>query len=156
MSFDMDPQERIPPLAPQFSRSVKFLAAWDERNEDPKQNHGVNGVDILFVLRGPEGAVCFRVLTSWMLPEVEEWLRSQNLPRMPGYILEPCTIHSRTPREYWERADTCEFLDAPCWSTHTGFLASDPIWEKMLRKGDEGFWAELERIYALILKPEQP
>lgn len=139
-------------------RSVTFSAAWDKRSDDPYENRGINGVEIHFVLRGPEGAVYFPVMTSWMLPEVDEWHRelAQANPSLNRAVQRalcaPFSLHSPTPREGWERTEKCDFLGVPCWSESSGYTAPDVIWEKMLREGDEAFWKELEEIYVKNLR----
>jgi hypothetical protein len=147
------------PAAPagELVRSVTFLAAWDKRDSDPAKSHGVHGVEILFLLKGPAGVVCFPLMTNWMLPEVEEWHRqlareNPGLGTMRGAFAAPFSFHSPVPREGWkENKEPCEFLGVPCWTTMSGYLAPDAVWEKMLREGSEGFWSKLEELYSLNL-----
>jgi hypothetical protein len=47
-----------------------FLPAYDKRDPDPKKDYGIHSVELRMVLKGPEGAVQFVVLTNWQLPHV--------------------------------------------------------------------------------------
>ncbi len=168
--FPDNPDTAIPPanVAPADSgrsgltRTVTFQAAWDKRNPDPAKNYGVHGIQIDFVVRGPEGAVYVALMTDWVLPEVQQWheqLAEANpmLRQVNGrQLLDRVSIHSRIPREGWEaNGKKCDFFDGPCWVTCFSYMASDPIWETMLREGDAGFWRSLEEIYRLNLTPER-
>ncbi len=134
-----------------LTRSITFGAAWDKRSE----GCGVKGVDIYFVLRGPEGAVELRVLTGWFLPEVHNWHQEVHKAHpgigcSQGWTLAPLAFHSLKKREGegWEPANSpCLILNAPCWCSGSSFLAGDPIWEAMLREGGEGFWKKMEEAY---------
>lgn len=148
-----------------FARTIEFLPAWDRRSPDPKKNYGIHGAEILFLLKGPDGAVQFRLFTQWQLPEVTRekmhhpydpiggdfhWME-RPMPADLGY-------HSPVPRYDGQDilTDECIALDGkPCYYDGSS-LNAEPVFERLLREGHDGVWAALEAYYTrTFLKPEE-
>lgn len=72
-----------------FERIVLFRPAYDKRSNDPKKDYGINGVEMLMVLKGPEGAVQFLLLTNWQLPHInKEFEDRPPLPDLPPPVFD--------------------------------------------------------------------
>lgn len=75
-----------------LERIVEFDPAYDHRQPDPKQNFGIHGVQVRFVLKGERGAVQFLLYTSWQLPHVAAEYRAEFMAhpdRVPVLLFEP-------------------------------------------------------------------
>lgn len=134
-----------------MERQILFEAAYDKRDPDPAKNCGIQGVNLRFLLKGDKGAVQFLLHTNWMLPHVQEGLDL----RHPDHLLchpQPADLgyHSLSPlHDYQEEPsqEHCPFLDgAPCYYDGSS-LNAQPVFERLLREGDDGVWAELEDYY---------
>ena len=130
----------------QPSRWVEFTAAYDRRDPNPNKSYGIHGVDMRFLLRGPKGVIQFVVATNWHLPEVQPLLTdSWRLKPMPfdlGY-------HSPVPLYDGQTTvtDSCEYLGGrPCYYDGST-LAAEKVFDRLLREGDAGVWAEMEETY---------
>lgn len=136
-------------------RIIRFFPAWDKRAPAPAKNYGIHGVEVAFVLRGSAGAVSFVISTNWQLPHVQAERDSRPPdpdPRLWYFFHKPnpayVSYHAIERRhEYEDECERCEWLDGePCYidATYTG---ADPVFERLLREGDEGVWAALEELY---------
>ena len=61
-----------------FTKEIKFEAAYDKRDVDPKKNYGIHGVDLTFILKNEQGAVVFKLFTGWHLPHVQKELENKD------------------------------------------------------------------------------
>jgi len=55
---------------PGFARLLASRPAFDRRHPSPREDYGIGGVELYFVLRGPQGATVFTLLTGWHLDAV--------------------------------------------------------------------------------------
>lgn len=133
---------------------TQINGAWDKRDKDPSKNYGIHGVEMRFVLKGPEGAVQFLLYTGWHLPEVTREIGQQKpMPADLGY-------HSPTPRhegqEQMNDGKGCEYLDGkPCYYDGSGCNAYG-MWEVLLKEGSEGVWKALECVYSDLFTKDHP
>ena len=137
----------------EFTRTVEFTAAYDKRDPDPARNYGVHGVNIRFLLKGPEGVAQFLLYTNWMLPHVQEEFDSKLLNQFPYMFHKPLPTdlgcHSPKPRHEGDTAitESCSYLDGkPCYYDGSG-MAAKRVYKRLLREGDTGVWDELEKYY---------
>lgn len=137
-----------------LTREIKFRPAFDKRHADPKKNYGIHGVDMLWILKGPVGAVQFLVFTGWHLPHIiAEWeqdakehpvtgkqLMCQPIPADLGY-------HSPTPVYDGQQCNECDLLPGKkCYYDGSG-LNAEPVFKLLVEKGDEAVWKFLEDYY---------
>lgn len=134
-----------------MEKTVSFSPAYDE-------NHSIHGVNLRFLLKGPEGAVQFLLSTNWHLPHIQSELEGRvdhlfchPLPADLGY-------HSPVPR--YERHEpltlNCDVLGGgPCYYDGSG-LNAEPVYERLLREGSAGVWAALEEYYKEIFEETVP
>lgn len=96
-----------------FQRIVEFTPAFDKRSPEPGKNFGIGSVELRMVLKGPEGAVQFLLMTSWMLPHVEKELQERAIDRihLGGSVKEefghlfrvlPADLGYHSPKPMWE------------------------------------------------------
>jgi hypothetical protein len=68
-----------------FRKEITFSPAFDKRDPDPQKNYGVHGVEMRWLLHGPDGVVQFLVFTGWNLPhvtkEMDERLLAKQRPK---------------------------------------------------------------------------
>jgi len=155
-----------------MERSISFRAAFDKSDPDPKKNYGVHGVEIRFLLKGSKGAVHFLLYTNWMLPHVQEDHDTHTIHnilsgddfylRKPFFLYKPMPAdlgyHSPVPIHEWQEKPSqehCEFLDGPCYYDGST-SAAERVFERLLREGDGGVWAELEDYYKDMFSEEKP
>lgn len=147
-------------------RIVELRPAYDRRSADPSKDYGVHGVELLFVLKGREGAVQFLLYTNWYLPHVQEELDKRFLLR-PDRVGVRCHCHPmpadlgyHSPHPMYKghkpTTESCPYLDGRlCYYDGSG-LAAERIYEVLLRTGSDGVWAELESYYASVFKTNPP
>lgn len=115
-------------------------------------SHGVHGLSMRFVLKGPEGAVQFILYTGWLPQKVEadklgmrfigKWQSlSGPLPVDLGY-------HSRKPLyEGHSSMGPCAYCDGEeCFYDGSGLNAADAMYS-LVNGGDEGLWTFLTAYY---------
>jgi hypothetical protein len=126
-----------------MNKIIEFYPAYDKRHPDPFKNYGIGSVSILFLLKGDKGAVQFKLLTGWYLPELGIELDNP-MPADLGY-------HSPIPIYDGQKSipDNCEWLDGECYYDGST-TASERIYEILLKEGSDGVWRELEKYYEEI------
>lgn len=108
-----------------LERIVEFTPAFDKRDPDPQKNFGIGGVDLRMVLKGPEGAVQFLLLTQWMLPNVQAELDARATPRsLSRPIAADLGYHSRTPRYDGQKPMGSEKYDLKALSRNLRAMAN--------------------------------
>jgi hypothetical protein len=135
-------------------RQLIVEPAFDKRHVDPKKNYGIHGVEMRFVVSGPEGAVQFLLYTNWQMPAVrEEWKSKERAGSrdFPMSLVLPMPadlgFHSRAPVEYATEMKTCPFLDgADCWYDGSG-LNAESYFDVLCSEGLEALWVKLEGYY---------
>jgi|SRR3990172_4197865 len=141
-----------------MEKIIEISPAWDKRHPEPNKNYGIHGVEMRFVLKGPEGAVQFVLYTNWQLPHVQEELdrKEERDPRFKHSLCHPMPAdlgyHSPVPRYEGQTQlrDSCHLLDdKPCFYDGSG-LNAEPVYERLLREGDKGVWAALEEFYLSV------
>lgn len=133
-----------------FERIVRFLPAFDRRNPNPSKNYGIHGVTLQFFLKGPKGTIQFVVFTNWQLPHVEK----EHDARCDGSycfrkpMAADIGYHSPVPLYEGQEpiTDKCEWTGGVCYYDGST-LCAEPIFERLLREGDDGVWAALEEWY---------
>jgi hypothetical protein len=130
-----------------FERIVTFRPAFDRRSPDPSKNYGVQGVELVMLLKGKAGAVQFVLYTNWHLPQVREDLK------LMGSTMEPLPAdigyHSPRPRYPDQRPmpGVCPHVaGGVCYYDGSSLQARD-VFELLIREGDEAVWKLLEQRY---------
>lgn len=120
-----------------FTREVLFIPAYDHRHGNLLG--GAHGVGIIFVLRGPKGAVTFSFSTHWCKRETE-WD-----PQWPSCF--EMRYHSRVPLiNDEERPGLCGLLNGNlCYSDAT-YCADKTYW-RLVHEGHPGVWLDLGEFY---------
>ena len=135
-------------------RLIEFDPAFDKRHPDPSKDYGIHGVNIRFVLKGPEGAVQFLLYTNWQLPPVTEELIAK--PIKDKFLLKalflpiPADLGYHSPAPHYEGQTStgpCPYLDKKECYFDGSTLNAEPVYERLLKEGHEGVWAELEKCY---------
>lgn len=130
---------------------TRFTRSYDLRDTPPGgRSFGINSMDLIFIVRGPLGAVNWTLSTGWYV----ESARSPS-HRFDRTDQKPWPIdlgyHSHKPADYQSATEpsqpSCTFLDgAPCWYDGTSLGAEDLL-EGFLAGGDAWLWPKLEAIY---------
>ena len=139
-------------IVSELKKEIILNSAFDKRDPDPDKNLGIHGMDLVFVLRGPKGAVTFSVFTQMHLPHVAEelWRNSRSGEHNP---FKPTgadvSYHGLEPQwEDQEPRPDCTWLDGrDCYCDGSG-LQAEALMAKLLKGGSEAIWEELERRYA--------
>jgi len=133
-----------------MEREIFFEAAYDSR--DTHKGGGIHGVDIRFILKGEKGVTQFVLYTNWFLPHVQADLNARyHEPGRWPHEVSPADLgyHSRTPLHDYQKEPSqehCQYLDGPCYYDGSA-LNAVPVFERLLREGSDGVWAELEDYY---------
>lgn len=106
-------------------------------------SHGRHGMNMLFLLKGKEGAVQFVLYTGWM-PDFDYYKEHGDCKPLPadlGYHSYKAHYDSQTSR------NDCPWLDGkPCFYDGSGLNAIE-VFKIFVSKGEEALWNELERYY---------
>lgn len=141
-----------------FERRVTFRPAFDRCAHDPSKNYGIHGVEVLFLLLGPKGATQFLLYTNWMLPAgncpigldhtrrgSDHRLFCDPMPADLGY-------HSPSPRYEDQSSYECDVLPAGRCHYDGSSLNAVRVYQRLLREGSDGVWAELESFYRSLFE----
>lgn len=127
-----------------MKREVRFFPAFHK-------NYGVHGVEIHFILSGEQGAMIFRIYTSWMLPQTYEYWEALGIPpRIKDRECNDAGVLFHSPKPMYEghecSRDNCTYLGKPCYQD-IGYLMSREPRDLLIAEGDEAMWAWMERTY---------
>lgn len=120
-----------------FQTAVVFEPGYNDRGG----RYGVHGMDMRFLLRGPNGAAGFLMATGWVPGEKGVNPSVASLFPMPMDI----SYHAHSPQhEGQERSTTqCPYLDGqPCFSDGA-FMPAEPVFEAFIVRGDVAIWEAL-------------
>jgi len=142
-------------------RSITFQPAFDRRDPDPKKNYGIHGVSLRFVLKGSKGAIQFVVYTNWHLPHVQEELDNRSGSQYPHLSCHPTPAdlgyHAYKPHyDEQTQMEGCDVLpdsSGGCYYDGSS-LNAEPVYERLLREGEDGVWSELEAYYKVTFREE--
>lgn len=150
-----------------FEKIVEITPAYDRRHADPKQNYGVHGVEMRFLLKkAGVGAVQFLLSTGWQLPHITEETDRRTLGKVQRgepiavdlhCFYQPMAVdrgyHSLTPRYPGQTArENCPYLNgATCYYDGSG-LNAQVVFDAMLSEGDQGLWRELEYYFTQVFE----
>lgn len=136
-----------------FRRRIELRGAFDKRNTDPSKNYGIHGMDLRFVLIGPEGAVQFLVFTGLHLPHVRKELFAKRQVRRETYDLDApmgadIGYHAKHPHYEGQTEYDCEYIEGgKCYYDGSG-LQAEEFMPEFLGGGDEAVWTMLAERYA--------
>jgi hypothetical protein len=130
-----------------FERVVRVRPAYDHL----ASGGGIGACSVLFLLKGPHGAVDFSLYTGWHLPSALEHL--QRFPAHGHGRYAPMGVqvayHARTPQyeDHGVCQQSCEWLDgAPCYSDGS-FIQGSEWMAKLIERGTDWLWPALEQEY---------
>lgn len=138
--------------SPPYERWVEFLPAYDRRHPDPDKNYGIHGVEMAFYLRGPKGAIQFKVYTAWQLPHVDaEQLAGPHSRALCRPLPVDLGYHSPVARYEGQEpiSDDCPILGGRCWYDGSG-LRAQPVFDRLVAEGDPAVWRYLEDEYEAV------
>lgn len=140
----------------QFQKITDVRMPFDLRSADPKNDFGIHGLDVWFVLKGPKGAVQFVVTWNVYLPHIER----EERPTWRKYSTYDETVmgvdvgyHSPKPmyEEHLACRDDCRFVDGgKCYYDGSSLLADKWAKEVFSIRGkipEEAIWRRLEDEY---------
>jgi len=160
-----------------FTTAIEAKAGYDYR-DDPADQRGCRGLELIFILRGPDGGgITWELLTGWMARPVREtgWSifarRAPKRSSKPGLdiILEsgahgadlmagPVDLHYPSQMHDWWLGpdDGCRVIagGGACWGDR-GYVVGDKVLEALVADGDTGVWRELLEIYRAWTAPER-
>lgn len=144
----------------EFEKIVTVSPAYSKRDPDPKKDYGIGACRIVFVLKGPNGAVQFMIGTDWYLPQTQrenrEWQHKFDSD-FDKIKPEGWDVGYHSPRPLYEgqsKMDRCDILPDGCYYDGSGLMADEWIPE-FLAGGTEWLWPRLERFYRERLEGEQ-
>lgn len=141
-----------------LKRITEWTPAYDKRHPDPKQDRGIHGVTMRWLLKGPLGAIQWTVFTNWQLPHVAEETMERALNQHQdriglkvNFLPIPADLGYHSPKPMYEgqrkMGDDCEVLGGVCYydgSTLNALL----VFNLLREKGGEAVWERLEQEYA--------
>lgn len=137
-----------------LERRVLFKPAYDKRGS----GYGIHGVEMIFLLSGPKGAIQFVVFTHWHLPHVAKEMR-ENASNWNASVIEclfqpmAADMGYHSPRPMYEDqspiSESCPYVPGGGKCYYDGSsLNAEPIFNLLVREGDEAVWKQLEGEYS--------
>ena len=131
-----------------FQRLVEWAPAYDKR---PK--YGIHGMELRFVLKGPEGATQFVIYTNWLLKHNQKEADARMDREFPHLVCHPlpADVGYHSPRPIYPEqtfvSKNCEYLDGqPCYYDGSSLQAETLYWQ-FVEHGEAVVWKELEERY---------
>lgn len=143
-----------------LEESVQFQPGYNCQRMD-MQGHGVHGMEITWILRGPAGAVQLRFGTDWVPGELwpghgisPDGSRGWRMASSGLWSTDPhgsgIGVHSHVPQyEDHEAEPICGLIGAPCYYDEA-LSAADPIVPLFMADGESAIWEALESRYAQL------
>jgi hypothetical protein len=146
----------------EFTRRIEFEAGYDHWTDKTKWgcNHGQHGMQMKFVLTGPEGSVQWYSGFSDMVPGNVDIINNVKYRGRNGTVFSGWDLgyHWLTPQyegqEIYRRED-CPYTDTGvCYYDGSGIAGGDlvPIF---LSEGPTGIWQKLEEYYNDLCNPNK-
>jgi len=140
-------------ISPKLKKSVDVRLPFDRRHADTKQNYGVHGLDIWFLLKGDKGAVQFACTFNCYLPSVDfsSWskMSRHEVGRMNGMDVG---YHALEPQfEGHEPMGPCQHLDGKtCYYDGSSLRSddwADEIFSTVGEPPENTLWRKLQEEY---------
>lgn len=128
-----------------FERIVRVTPAYDRRDE----GFGIGSVRMVFILKGPEGAVQFAIGSEWYLPETHEHLMRFRHIREPKLLPSGWGVACHTKEETYagQTNEPCDLLDGGrCFYSESLCMADDWM-PDFVAGGTDWLWPRLEQQY---------
>jgi hypothetical protein len=109
-----------------FEKITNVRLPYDRRHPDPKQNYGIHGLDVWFILKGPKGATQFAVTFPVYLPHVER--ESASWKYKPEIMGTDVGYHAKEPQFEGHAAMPCNLFGGECYYDGSSLRADD--WAK--------------------------
>ena len=130
-------------------RITEWSPAWDKRDDDPKKDCGIHGMNLKFLLKGEKGAIQFVIYTNWMLPKN----RRRWDEEVKAHLLQPMAadVGYHSPIALYEGqeqiTDECPYLDGkPCYYDGSSTYA-ETVFDRFVTEGENAVWEVLEEEY---------
>lgn len=146
-------------MSTDFTREVKILPAYDYRDESGDQR-GAGGTRMIFILRGPSGAIGASVNTGWVArPLLHHWVQGGNNQRAdrPGVDRTLADLypsgdyvgaHSFVCREgFDESPGACDWLDSGECYISGSYLAAKEVLGLLVTGGSDAVWEHLTKLH---------
>lgn len=143
-----------------LTREVLFHPGYDYREVDaskpPGQRRGCHGLSIVFLLRGDDGAVQFKMGTDWLPTWVEPdgyfgpSVKPNPYPALRTHYPMAVDLgrHWKTPTYPDEMRMDCTYLEQGyCFYDGSG-LNAEPVMAALFTGGSDAVWSALEDYYA--------
>lgn len=151
------------PEHPDLQRALAHVPGYVDTDTGP-QSIGKHGMELEWLLRGPNGAVFFNLMTGWVPGEVgnEFKYRDNGSTRpTPHALYYPSSgrigyhaLSLQPDDEQWQGAapttKDCELAHrepGPCWSSVLGYGIADELMVEYVREGEQVIWDYLKKTY---------
>lgn len=124
--------------------------------EDRGKEYGRGSVEMRFILKGPECAITWGIITGWNLPETNEALKAEEFQDVMKPMGTAVCIHSATNnRDYYGDPIPCDVLDQGECYGDCGYIAGSEFFDVLVREGEEALWAKMQEWYDDYSQPEK-
>jgi hypothetical protein len=138
-----------------LKREIRFTPAFDKRDDDPKKNYGIHGVEMQWFVTGPLGTIQFIVYTNWQLPHIyKEWdVKPAVDSKFPHLLCRPMPsdLGYHSPKQMYDGQDvmtgSCEWVEGGTCYYDGSSLNAERIFIILVEEGHEAVWKALEEEY---------
>jgi len=152
-----------------FTTEIRAVAGYDHR-DDIKDRRGCAGLSLIFVLRGPLGAITWELMTGLMRRPIADpgWsIYANRVPKRSGHpgwddvghdsphpTVGPIASHCHEARhDYWAGPYPCDVLGGQCYGD-VGYMVGDQAMEALLTGGQDAVFGVLREFHDEWLGPE--
>lgn len=134
-----------------FERAIVFEPGFKDPTSGPR-SYGSHGMEMRFMLRGPNGVTQFVMSTGWV-PGVKGVS-----PALADYYPTGSDLgrHAHVPQYEGEDegmgAGDCAYLGGKCWYDGSG-LQADPVVVAFIREGEPAVWRALREYHDRLVAP---
>jgi len=139
-----------------FERITRTRPPFDKRSTTPGKNYGVGGLQIWFILKGPQGAIQILLGTKLYPSKVMKEWRAKG-EAYPFHNDEECMdcwdvgFHSKKRPEYMDKSQQreCDVLPGKkCYYDGSSLRGrDDKVVENYIEHGEDWIWKYLEERY---------
>lgn len=133
-----------------ITKELLFIPGWDKRGP-LGANYGVHSPHLLWLLRGPNGAVVWEINTNWHPDYIQSEWRVKHIAPPPH---QPSSwglaVHAPLPQydNHDPNHDNCEWLGGrKCFATYTCLAFDDKFVQRVFHEGPELVWSKLQEYY---------
>ena len=133
----------------ELTRSVEFSPSWNRLSDDPSKNYGIRAMNITFYVKGPKGAIQWKLSTGWYVSPARDHLRQFSPPLVMYPMAMDLGYHAHEPQyeNQTPLTESCDVIGGGRCFYDGSPLNAELLTEGFLSGGADYLWPKLEGVY---------